>query len=116
MKVKRRSWMDRESDSKIWSRPMRGGVTSLPLLAAGVIAAAALAGCGSSGSSGSSGGSASSSSGTVTFAFETGLTGADAEVGGPQLDGFKLAVDQINAAGGIQVGSVKDKIVTTVSD
>jgi branched-chain amino acid transport system substrate-binding protein len=48
--------------------------------------------------------------------METGLTGADAEVGGPQLDGFKLAVDQINAAGGIPVGGAKDKIVTTVSD
>src|ERR1700761_2998278 len=106
MKVKRQSWIDRESDSKIWSRPIRGRVTSLPLLAAGVIAAAALAGCGSSGSSASSG----SSGGTVTFAMETGLTGADAEVGGPQLDGFKLAVDQINAAGGIPVGSGKYKI------
>jgi branched-chain amino acid transport system substrate-binding protein len=114
MKVKRRSWMDRGSDSKIWSRPVRRSVTSLPLLAVGVIAAAALAGCGSSGGSSSSGGG--SSDGKVTFAMETGLTGADAEVGGPQLNGFKLAVDQINAAGGISVGGAKDKIVTTVSD
>lgn len=112
MKVKRRSWIDRESDRKIWSRPTGGRVTSLRLLAVGVVAAAALAGCGSSGSSGGS----ASGQGTVTFAMETGLTGADAEVGGPQLDGFKLAVDQINAAGGISVGGAKDKIVTTVSD
>jgi ABC-type branched-subunit amino acid transport system substrate-binding protein len=107
--------MDRESDNKARSRRMLGSVTSVRLLAIGVvIAMAALAGCGSSGSSG--GGSASGKGGTVTFAMETGLTGADAEVGGPQLDGFKLAVAQINAAGGISVGGAKYKIATTVSD
>lgn len=91
---------------------MPGSVTPVRLLAAGVlIAVAALAGCGSSGGS-----SASGKGGTVAFAMETGLTGADAEVGGPQLDGFKLAVDQINAAGGIPVGGAKYKIATTVSD
>jgi branched-chain amino acid transport system substrate-binding protein len=93
-----------------------GAVFPARLITAGVVVAAtALTGCGSSGSS-TSGSSTNGQGGTVTFAFETGLTGADAEVGGPQLDGFELAVAQINAAGGIPVGSTKYKIKTTVAD
>jgi ABC-type branched-subunit amino acid transport system substrate-binding protein len=105
--------MDRESERKFRPGRMAGGVTPVRLFAAGVlVAATALAGCGSSGGGSSAGGKG----GSVTFAMETGLTGADAEVGGPQVDGFKLAVDQINHAGGINVGGAKYKIATTVSD
>lgn len=44
-----------------------------------------------------------------------GLTGADTTVGVPQLDGIKLAIDQINAAG-LKIGNTKYKIQLTSED
>lgn len=69
------------------------------------------AGCASSGGS-----SGSSGTGTVTIGAETGLTGATQAVGVPQLNGIKLAIDQINSAGGFTVGGKKYKIKLVAED
>jgi branched-chain amino acid transport system substrate-binding protein len=72
-----------------------------PVLAA--VVAMLAAGCGSSSSS--SGGSGSSDSGTQTGPIKLGyvnaLTGAYAVLGGPEFNGVKLAVKEINEAGGV---------------
>lgn len=69
--------------------------------AASILSATALAGCGSSGSSASTASGAGSAS-----AFKIGnigpLTGAAAIYGTATKNGAQLAVDEINAAGGIQ--------------
>lgn len=69
--------------------------------AASILSATALAGCGNSGSSASTASGAGSSS-----AFKIGnigpLTGAAAIYGTATKNGAQLAVDEINAAGGIQ--------------
>ena len=70
--------------------------------AASILSATALAGCGNSGSS------ASTASGSDSAdAFKIGnigpLTGADAIYGTATKNGAQLAVDEINAAGGIQL-------------
>ena len=70
-----------------------------------VAAAVVLAACGSSNSSssgsGSSSSSGSSSGGTIKFGFLNALSGAYAVAGGPELNGAKLAVKDINASGGV---------------
>jgi len=45
-----------------------------------------------------------------------GLTGAASPVGPVQLDGAKLAIDEINAAGGLDWGSKKVKVAYVVKD
>ncbi len=45
-----------------------------------------------------------------------GLTGAASPIGPVQLDGAKLAIDEINAAGGIDWGSKKVKVAYVVKD
>ncbi len=73
-----------------------------------VAAAIAVAACGSSnssssgsGGSSSSSGSSSSGGGTIKFGFLNALSGAYAVAGGPELNGAKLAVTDINASGGV---------------
>jgi branched-chain amino acid transport system substrate-binding protein len=66
-------------------------------------------------SSSNSGGAAASSTGTIAIGAEMGLTGADTTVGVPQLDGIKLAIDQLNAKG-IKIGKTKYTIQLTAED
>lgn len=52
----------------------------------------------------------------IKLGFMFGLTGAASPVGPVQLDGAKLAVDEINAAGGLQWGNQKLKVEYVVKD
>ncbi|SFU72244.1 ABC transporter substrate-binding protein [Alicyclobacillus macrosporangiidus] len=73
----------------------------------------ALAGCGTSGSGASGGsgntggGSAGSGDNTLTLGVITSITGADSEFGKAQKEGYEVALDEINAAGGILGKQVK---------
>ncbi len=53
---------------------------------------------------------------SVKLGFMFGLTGAASPVGPVQLDGAKLAVDEVNAAGGLQLGKDKVKVEYVVKD
>lgn len=103
---------------------MKLGVSNLQFIALGIIGAGLIVGCGDSGggntSSGSTNGTASNSStsggakrpeptaegfkagDTIKIAVVTSISGDNKPWGTDQLDGCKLAVDEINAAGGIQ--------------
>jgi branched-chain amino acid transport system substrate-binding protein len=82
------------------------------VLAVAAIAAVSLvAGCSSSGS-GSSGGGGN----TVKIGHLAELTGAGSSVGIPQANAIELAVDQINAAGGFDVGGKKYSIKLDTQD
>lgn len=104
----------------MFQRSDRGPVMKLKrhALSISIVSVALItAACGSSGSSSGSGsGSGSGSARTINIGVETGLTGADTTVGVPQLDGIKLAIDQINAAGGVKIGSTKYTIKLTSED
>jgi ABC-type branched-subunit amino acid transport system substrate-binding protein len=63
---------------------------------------AVVAGCGSSGSSASSGATS-----TILIGSVFPMSGPDAEVGVQALDGIKVAVNQQNAAGGVQGHKLK---------
>lgn len=92
---------------------MQGSTRGSRALLAGLVAAGAVAvavaGCGSSSSSSTSGGSStggastgsSSESGPIKFGYLNALTGPYAVAGLPELNGAKLAVKDINAAGGV---------------
>lgn len=54
--------------------------------------------------------------GTVKIAITGPFTGGSAPMGASMLDGAKLAIAEINAAGGIQVGGKKMKIVAIERD
>lgn len=84
-------------------------------IAAIVLASATVAACGPSASSGSGGAGASggsgASGGTIVIGSVHPLTGALAGAGGLMNDGAKLAVADINAAGGIKaLGGAKLKL------
>jgi branched-chain amino acid transport system substrate-binding protein len=79
----------------------RPGHTAFALGSAAVLTVA-LAACG--------GGGSGSSGTTVTLGAEASLTGPGAAVGGPQLNGIQMAVDDINAAGGVKVGGQSVKL------
>jgi branched-chain amino acid transport system substrate-binding protein len=97
---------------------------SLRALALAAIAATAAAGCSSSSkSSSSSTGAAPTSSsvgspttatssfgGTVKFGFVADTTGEFSQFGIPSYEATTLAISQINAAGGIQVGGMRYKV------
>jgi branched-chain amino acid transport system substrate-binding protein len=79
-----------------------GGRTGARLRAAGVTVAAlsiALAGCGGSTGSGSGGGSGGED--TITLAALVDLTGANSVIGVPVQAGALTAINEINAAGGV---------------
>jgi branched-chain amino acid transport system substrate-binding protein len=79
------------------------------------LAGAAVLGLAACGGGGSGGGGDGAS--TVTLGGEASLTGSGAAVGVPQFNGIQMAVDEINAAGGVTVGSSKVKLeVQTVDD
>ncbi len=73
------------------------------------------AGCGSSSDSGGSGGGGSSS-GPVVIGATIPLTGSLAAFGQQEKIGDNLAVNQINAAGGILIGGKKRKVVVKYLD
>jgi branched-chain amino acid transport system substrate-binding protein len=95
------------------SRPLRGR-SGRRLALPGVIAAAVLlvAACGSSGASGG-GDAAASSGGTINLGFISTLSGPDAQIGDDMLDGAKVAVQQVNSAGGVDGGK---KLALDVKD
>ena len=92
-------------------------ITTRTLLAgiATVSAAAVLAGCSLSSSAASSGG-ASASGGTVYFGVSAAVTGQYAQYGQQFKEGFELALDQVNAAGGINGHPVALKYEDSQSD
>jgi branched-chain amino acid transport system substrate-binding protein len=71
-------------------------------LGSAAVLTVALAACG--------GGGSGSSGNTVTLGAEASLTGPGAAVGGPQLNGIQMAVDDINAAGGVKMGGQPVKL------
>ena len=92
-------------------------ITTRTLLAgiATVSAATVLAGCSLSSSAASSGG-ASASGGTVYFGVSAAVTGQYAQYGQQFKEGFELALDQVNAAGGINGHPVALKYEDSQSD
>ena len=85
---------------------------ALSLLMAGALAAAALSGCGASGSSSAESTAAASSEttasaadgDTLSFGVIAPLTGPHALYGEAAKNGFNLALEEINEAGGVKVG------------
>ena len=65
-----------------------------------------LAGCGSSGGN-SAGGNNSAKGGTVTVGVSTSLSGSIAYLGQTSLNGVQMAVDDINAKGGLLGKKIK---------
>jgi ABC-type branched-subunit amino acid transport system substrate-binding protein len=53
---------------------------------------------------------------SIKLGLMFGLTGAASPIGPVQLDGAKLAIDEVNAAGGVKWGSEKLKIEYVVKD
>src|SRR5512138_3834471 len=53
---------------------------------------------------------------SIKLGLMFGLTGAASPVGPVQLDGAKLAIDELNAAGGLPWGSQKLKVEYVVKD
>ncbi|MTD13903.1 ABC transporter substrate-binding protein [Nakamurella sp. YIM 132087] len=83
---------------------------SLSLIGVAALTASLLAGCGSSDSGSGSGGN------TVRIGQLAELTGGAASFGLPQANGIQLAVDEINAAGGFDVGGTKHTIELDTQD
>lgn len=79
--------------SRLFLRRVRQPASALGTAA---VLTVALTACGGSGGNGGSD--------TVSLGAEASLTGAGAAVGGPQINGIKMAVNEINAAGGVKVG------------
>lgn len=69
-----------------------------PILVTGALALGALAACGT-------GSSGNTSSGTLVFGAPVSLTGSLSHEGTDTLNGYNLWADQVNAHGGIKVGS-----------
>jgi branched-chain amino acid transport system substrate-binding protein len=87
--------------------PLRTGSFTVAAIAVALVAA----GCGSSNDSSS--GSGGTKASTVTLGEVTDLSGAASVYGTPENHGAQIAVDQINAAGGIAgLGGAKLKIKT----
>jgi branched-chain amino acid transport system substrate-binding protein len=99
----RRSW-------RSWRRVLPF-VALLALTA--VLAACGSAGGGSSSSGGGSSAGSGSSGGTVTLGFIGTMSGPLAQIGDDMLDGAKVAVSQVNAAGGVDGGK---KLALAVKD
>jgi branched-chain amino acid transport system substrate-binding protein len=97
-----------------WSTPARRRLRTLsshprrtlPLLIAAVALVAAA--CGSSGGGSASG---SSTGGVVKLGFISTMSGPLAQIGDDMLDGAKVAVAQVNAAGGVDGGKKLQLVV-----
>lgn len=77
-------------------------------LVATAVLASGLAACGKSGSS--------AGGGTIVLGAEASRSGSGAAVGVPQLNGIRMAVDEINDAGGVKTGSASSKLDLKVLD
>jgi branched-chain amino acid transport system substrate-binding protein len=86
-------------------RPSAYRRLALPALLSAVALAAAA--CGSSGG----GGGGSSSGGVVKLGFISTMSGPLAQIGNDMLDGAKVAVAQVNAAGGVDGGKKLQLVV-----
>jgi branched-chain amino acid transport system substrate-binding protein len=80
---------------------------------AAALVATGVAACGGGSDADASGGSGDS---TIVLGEIAALTGAAEAVGGPQHNGIVLAVEQINADGGIDIGGDKVKIDLKTED
>jgi branched-chain amino acid transport system substrate-binding protein len=84
-------------------------VAALAAVFVSIVAACALAGCGRketpAGASSSSGASNAAAADVVRIGHVAPLSGGDAHLGKDNENGARLAADEINAAGGIKVGS-----------
>jgi branched-chain amino acid transport system substrate-binding protein len=78
------------------------------VIGAAAVAALALAACGSSSGSSGSGGSGASS-GPITIGIIAPLSGADAGLGAPDAQGAAIAVQLVNASGGVLGQKIKIK-------
>lgn len=87
------------------------GWRRVPPFGALMAAAVLIAACGSSGGAGSSGDGGSSSGGTVKLGFIGTMSGPLAQIGHDMQDGAKVAISQVNAAGGVD-GGKKLQLVT----
>jgi branched-chain amino acid transport system substrate-binding protein len=91
--------------------PTNARLAKAGLIASVLLAGLVLAACGSSGSDDhSSSSSAGGLPSEYTIGVNMGLTGAIAPYDKPALDGFRMAVDEINAKGGIG-GKTKIKLI-----
>ncbi len=79
---------------------MKLGISNLQFIALGIIGAGLIVGCGDSGGGNTASGSAASTD-TIKIGVVTSLTGDNKPWGTDQFDGCQLAVDEVNAAGGI---------------
>ena len=87
-------------------------ITFVAIIAVLALAAAFAISCGSSGSSSSGSSSGSTSGGTIKIGTLYPVTGDLAKLGQECVNGVKLAVDEINAAGGIKsMGGAKIELV-----
>lgn len=87
-------------------KPLSYRRLALPALIAAIAVTAAA--CGSSGGSSSGG---SSAGGVVKLGFISTMSGPLAEIGNDMLDGAKVAVAQVNAAGGVDGGKKLQLVV-----
>jgi branched-chain amino acid transport system substrate-binding protein len=119
MKVPRRwppSGADGRQANRAFGRRTGRKAALCGLAAATVLVAAA---CGSSGGGGTSGGGGNSadatggSGGTVQLGFISTMSGPLAQIGDDMLDGAKVAVQQVNASGGVDGGK---KLTLAVKD
>ena len=78
---------------------MKLGVSNLQIIALGILGAGVLVGC--NGGESTSSGPAAAPSDTIKIGVVTSLTGDNKPWGTDQFDGCQLAVDEVNAAGGI---------------
>ncbi|PZN08537.1 MAG: hypothetical protein DIU69_09930, partial [Bacillota bacterium] len=75
-----------------------------------------LAACGGGGGNGGSGGGSGEGAESIKIGVVLPQTGREAKPGTYQLEGVKLAIKQINEAGGIDVGGKKLKVEPVVYD
>ncbi|SDY38507.1 branched-chain amino acid transport system substrate-binding protein [Modestobacter sp. DSM 44400] len=98
---------------------MNGHVSQSRIVRAGVLAAAsvlAMTACAPSQSPSSSGSGSSEVPGTIVIGATLPLTGAESKTGGRYKQGYELAVEEVNNAGGIDIGGKKVKVELKLLD
>ena len=112
MEVPRR-WSPRGTDGRQVKHVLgRRTRRKIGLCGAAAVAVLVVAACGSSGG-GSSPSASGGSGGTVQLGFISTMSGPLAEIGNDMLDGAKVAVEQVNASGGVDGGK---KLTLAVKD
>lgn len=98
---------------------MNGHVSQSRIVRAGVLAAAsvlAMTACAPSQSPSSSGSGSSEVPETIVIGATLPLTGAESKAGGRYKQGYELAVEEVNAAGGIDIDGQKVKVELKLLD